>query len=78
METDKSLFADLPAALVEEVLDMASNAGANMLETFKEFKNRDNQRGELLDKGLIIHESDLGYPPLQRLAELISYQLRGC
>lgn len=65
METDKCLFADLPAALVEEVLDKASNIGANMLKTFKEFrKNRHKQREELLDKGLIIHESDLGYPPL--------------
>lgn len=65
METDKTLFADLPAALVEEILGEASAAGANMLETFKDFKkNREKQRGELLDKGLVIHESDLGYPPL--------------
>lgn len=65
METDKPLFADLPAALVEEILGEASAAGANMLETFKDFKkNREKQRGELLDKGLVIHESDLGYPPL--------------
>lgn len=65
METDKTLFADLPAALVEEILGEASVAGANMLETFKDFKkNREKQREELLDKGLVIHESDLGYPPL--------------
>jgi hypothetical protein len=65
METDKPLFADLPAALVEEILGEASAAGANMLETFKDFKkNREKQREELLDKGLVIHESDLGYPPL--------------
>ncbi|HOK50125.1 MAG TPA: nuclease, partial [Sedimentibacter sp.] len=36
-----------------------------MLETLKELKkNRENQRKELIDKELIIHESDLGYPPL--------------
>lgn len=65
MDTDKPIFADLPAALVEEVLGEASAAGANMLETFKEFKkNRDKQRKALIDKELIIHESDLGYPPL--------------
>jgi hypothetical protein len=65
METSKPLFADLPAALVDEVLGEASVAGANMLETFNEFKkNRDKQRKTLLNKGLVIHESDLGYPPL--------------
>jgi len=65
MDTDKPIFADLPVALVEELLGEASAAGASMLETFKEFKkNRDKHREVLLDKGLIIHESDLGYPPL--------------
>lgn len=65
MDQDKSLFADLPVALVDEVLSKASDAGANMLETLKELKkNRENQRKELIDKELIIHESDLGYPPL--------------
>ena len=60
METDKTLFADLPMALVEEIHE--GTFGANMLETFKDFK-KPKSSGELLDKGLVIHESDLGYPP---------------
>ncbi|MFY9177784.1 MAG: DNA double-strand break repair nuclease NurA [Caldicoprobacterales bacterium] len=65
MDREKHLFADLPAALVEKLLSEASVAGMSMLETFKKFKeNREQQRKVLIDKGLIIHESDLGYPPL--------------
>ncbi|HHV96836.1 MAG TPA: DNA double-strand break repair nuclease NurA [Clostridiaceae bacterium] len=65
MDSDKLLFTDLPAALVEELLNEAVNAGSGMLKTFQEFKeNRDKQREELIENGLIINESDLGYPLL--------------
>ncbi|MGB3971843.1 MAG: DNA double-strand break repair nuclease NurA [Limnochordia bacterium] len=65
METSKPLFADIPAALVDEVLTQSSIAGADMLKTLNEIdKNRKIKRDELIGKGLIMNESDLGYPPL--------------
>ena len=52
----------------------------SMLETFKKFKeNREQQRKVLIDKGLIIHESDLGYPPLPTTCGVDgSYAIESC
>ena len=62
---DEAPFADLPAALVEEVLGKASTAGELLLETFRNVKvDRADYRQALLDQNLIQHESVLGYPPL--------------
>lgn len=58
-------FADLPAALVDEVLDEASRAGDLLLVTLREIRaEREVYRRKLLDLGLVQYESALGYPPL--------------
>lgn len=65
MDKEKPLFSDLPAALVEELLSEASGAGTQILNRFNDLKSkREKQRKELIENGLIINESDLGYPPL--------------
>jgi hypothetical protein len=64
MPSEQSPFADLPAALVEEVLGQASAAGDLLLNSLREVKaDRSRYRQALLDKGLVQHESGLGYPP---------------
>lgn len=63
--TDPSPFADLPAALVEEVLGQAATAGDLLLTTFQQVKtDQAAYRGALVDQGLLLDESQLGYPPL--------------
>jgi hypothetical protein len=65
MAEDNTPFADLPAALVEEVLEQTSAVGDLLLKTFREVKNdRAAYRQALTEQKLILHESTLGYPPL--------------
>jgi len=65
MVIDSTPFFDLPAALVEEVLGQASAAGDLLLKTFRQVKvDKDAYRQGLLSRGIIMHESVLGYPPL--------------
>lgn len=65
MATDEAPFADLPAGLVEEMLGQTSEIGKLLLQTFQRVKSeRENLRKALVDKSLIMSESDLGYPPL--------------
>lgn len=65
MMHDDSPFADLPAALVEELLGQASTIGERLLESFQRVKiDRDKYRQRLVEAGLLLHESSLGYPPL--------------
>lgn len=64
MATEQTPFADLPAALVEEVLGQTANVAKQLLETFRSVReDRDRFRQELLKKGLVVSESSLGYPP---------------
>jgi len=64
--TEKSTpFADLPAALVDEMLGEASQAGELLLCALRQARaDRAAFRHKLLDLGLVQHESTLGYPPL--------------
>jgi len=65
MANQETPFADLPAALVEEVLGQTSAIGDLLLETFRRVKtDRSGHRQALLDRGLIVDESALGFPPL--------------
>ena len=65
MPDDQRPFADLPAALVEEVLRQTSTVGDLLLDTFHKLKvDKDSYRQSLLEKGVIRQESSLGYPPL--------------
>ena len=62
---DQTPFADLPAALVDEVLGQTSAVAQDLLTSFKEVrKERETLRAVLADSGLVITDSSLGYPPL--------------
>jgi hypothetical protein len=63
--TDPTPFADLPAALVEEVLDQTSTVAEELLSSFQQVRaNRAALREQLARSSLILTESSLGYPPL--------------
>ncbi len=65
MTQESTPFAELPAALVDEVLGEASQAGELLLGTLRQARaDRAAYRQKLLDLGLVQHESTLGYPPL--------------
>jgi hypothetical protein len=67
--TDPTPFADLPAALVEEVLGQACAAGDLLLEEFKRIRSERPKFREMLETArLLRHESELGYPPLPTTA----------
>lgn len=58
------LFADLPSRLVEELLGQATSAGRTLLAAFRGVREkRDVLRKQMLDNGMVAHESSLGYPP---------------
>jgi len=64
METESTPFAELPAALVEEILNRTEGIGDNLLQEFNKVRTgRTQWRKELLDSGLIVTESAFGYPP---------------
>jgi len=65
MTEESAPFADLPAALVDEVLGEAGQAGELLLGTLRRARaDRAAYRQKLLDLGLVQHESALGYPPV--------------
>jgi hypothetical protein len=65
MGTDQTPFADLPAALVEEVLGQTSAVAEGLLSSFSKIrKDRESLRSQLAKSGLVVSESSLGYPPL--------------
>ena len=65
MGTEETPFVDLPAALVEEVIQQTAEISHILLDTFKRVKSdQDSFRKELLKKDLVSNESSLGYPPL--------------
>jgi hypothetical protein len=58
-------FADLPVALVEEVLDHTEDVGKALLDSFDKIRQqRATWRTELEAAGLLQRESDLEYPPI--------------
>ena len=62
--TNQDAFADLPAALVEEVIGETSAVAHGLLESFQKVKDeRRNLREDLDQSGLIINEGSLGTPP---------------
>jgi hypothetical protein len=57
-------FSDLPAALVEEVLGQTAAVADGLLASFQNIRaDRSTLRERLLQSGLILSESSLGYPP---------------
>lgn len=62
---EQTPFADLPAALVAEALDRAAEVGDRLLASFQQLRaERAHARQALLTRGLLLHESELGYPSL--------------
>jgi hypothetical protein len=65
MATQEAPFVDLPAALVEEVIQQTTEVSEILLETFKKVKaDQDSLKKELQKRDLVRNESSLGYPPL--------------
>lgn len=65
MTKDQTPFADLPAALVEEVLGQSAAVADGLLSDFLNVrKDRETRRKQLIESGIVISESVLGYPPL--------------
>lgn len=61
----ESPFADLPAALIQEVLDQTSPVAAELLEAFRQVGNAgEKYRRTLVDRQLVVTESSLGYSPV--------------
>ncbi len=64
MPTASTPFADLPAALVEEVLEQTSEVGDRLLATFSGIREqRKTLREKLNEHDLILTEHSLGAPP---------------
>jgi hypothetical protein len=65
MPTDQTPFADLPAALVEEVLERTGAVAEGLLASFQRIRaDRAELRDQLAKSGRVVSESTLGYPPL--------------
>jgi hypothetical protein len=57
-------FSDLPAALVEEVLGQTATIADGLLASFRNIRaDRSALRERLLQSGLVLSDSSLGYPP---------------
>ena len=62
---DSAPFAELPAALVDDVLDQTCDVAGKLLTSFRQVgEDRESLRKHLVDSGLVIAESSLGYPPI--------------
>lgn len=58
-------FSDLPAALVDDVIQQTGRAAEVLLTALHEMRlDQANLRSALEQRGLVQHESDLGYAPL--------------
>lgn len=65
LSPDSAPFADLPAALVDDVLGQTSTVARELLASFQQVREeRETLRSNLTDSGLVIAESSLGHPPL--------------
>jgi hypothetical protein len=63
--SDPRPFADLPAALLEEVLNQTSVVAEGLLSSLSKIRvDRESLRSRLAKSGLAVSESSLGYPPL--------------
>jgi len=65
MEDNNRTFAELPAALVDDLMSKAVESGILLLSTFQNLKEeKKNYRKQLDSANLLHHESELGYPPI--------------
>jgi hypothetical protein len=60
---EQNPFAELPEALVEEMLSMSESVGDELFIAFKQMQDdRDKIRRQLQDNNLLKRDSDFGYP----------------
>lgn len=65
MPTDQTPFADLPAVLVEEVLEQTTEVAERLLASFTSVReNRETLRRQLVDARMVLDDSSLGFPPM--------------
>ncbi|MHB8645835.1 MAG: DNA double-strand break repair nuclease NurA [Thermomicrobiales bacterium] len=65
MSAPERPFAELPAALVQEVLERTQEVGEALLISFQDLQSQRATRRQQLDtNGLLSHESDLEYVPI--------------
>lgn len=65
MEKVEQTFVELPEALVEEMLSKSEEIGNSLYESFKEIeKRKEDLRKQLVNKGILKRDADLGYPPM--------------
>ncbi|MFN3467744.1 MAG: nuclease, partial [Candidatus Brocadiales bacterium] len=56
-------FAELPEALVEEMLSKSERIGEKLYDEFKEIQDtREKIRKELQNKGILKRDAEVGYP----------------
>jgi len=65
MENMDQPFAELPEALVEEMLSRSEEVGIFLYNSFKEVqKNKEELRNQLLNEGILGRDSEVGYPAI--------------
>ena len=65
MEKIEQPFAELHEALVDEMLSKSEEVGSSLYDTFNEIqKNKVNIRNQLLSKGYLKRDSEIGYPDI--------------
>lgn len=63
--TSPAPFADLPSALVDEVLQRTDAVGLHLLKSFEHVRTeRKNLRADLSNSGLLCRDGELEYPPI--------------
>lgn len=63
MEKIEQPFAELPEALVEEMLSKSEMVGDRLSSSFKEIQSsKTNMRKQLQERGLLRHDTEVGYP----------------
>jgi len=61
-KTEQTPFAELPEALVEEMLSKSESVGQSLYQSFKELRdNKANFRNRLQSKNLLRNETEFGY-----------------
>lgn len=65
MEKIEQSFAELPEALVEEMLSKSEEIGSSLYNSIKEIqKNKENIRNQLSREGFLKRDSEVGYPSI--------------
>lgn len=65
MEGREQPFAELPEALVEEMLSKSEQVGEGLFNSFKEIQeNKEKMRKQLQDRNILKRDSDIGYPEI--------------